>query len=252
MLRLLTELSVKNNFTLIRSDSNAHNHSLFRDYIFEAIRNERPTVIAQHFYFPEVTYGSSVAYMNMMRAPVARLTSFYYFRLSNLLKDHPDSNHANAYGNMTIDECISLPDIERNRCFPFVANEQAMYMCGRERSCEGIEPSELYARAWRNVLLHYPAVGLTEHMYASLQLFEVMFPSFFNGVTAVYNGTALVTDNQAKLRLASQAAAIQHYQIANSSSAAVLESYYSDVDMRLFSSVQTRFHKTHAECIARI
>jgi len=76
---LLRKLSVDNDFDLVLPVP-YYNHSSALESITKAVISPRPTLVCNHFNFPEMLYADDqVAYMNIVREPIDRCASWYYF-----------------------------------------------------------------------------------------------------------------------------------------------------------------------------
>ena len=65
-------------------------------------------------------------------------------------------------------------------------DEQILQFCGVEGgACSKKTNDDALNTAWGNVQDHY-VVGITEELESSLALFEHVFPTFFGGVTEMY------------------------------------------------------------------
>jgi hypothetical protein len=79
IITLLKQLSLANGFHLAEPMP-YYDHVQARQAILDAIASGNRTVVCNHFNFPEILYGDRIAYVNVMRDPVERCTSEYYYR----------------------------------------------------------------------------------------------------------------------------------------------------------------------------
>uniref|UniRef100_A0AC35TN37 Sulfotransfer_1 domain-containing protein n=1 Tax=Rhabditophanes sp. KR3021 TaxID=114890 RepID=A0AC35TN37_9BILA len=147
--------------------------------------NERlPAFYHGHFAFMDFTkFGhQNPVYVNMIREPLERLLSHYYF-----LRYGDDYRvglkRKRAGNNETFDDCV----IKGNRDCDF-SNlwVQIPYFCGSYSFCA--KPGNKYAleMAKRNYLAHYLVVGTTEKMDKLIRILDKLLPAFFNGAYANY------------------------------------------------------------------
>jgi hypothetical protein len=78
IITLLRRLSWANGFNL-SMPMPYYDHTAARQAILDAIASGNRTVVCNYFNFPEILYGDSIAYVNVMRDPVDRCTSEYYY-----------------------------------------------------------------------------------------------------------------------------------------------------------------------------
>lgn len=78
MVALLNKLALRNNFHVIFPRP-FYSHSAVRKAIADAISSGQQIMICNHFNFPEIKYGTKLAYINILRSPVNRCFSGYYY-----------------------------------------------------------------------------------------------------------------------------------------------------------------------------
>ena len=239
MLDMLAKLAKQNDFSLILPTP-FYNHTALREAIFAAVSSGQRVMLCNHFNFPEVLYGDIVAYINVMRQPVDRCASvYYYFRYGE--RQRVLKNEVLArYGNSTLDECCSRPFDELDSCLNCPQDEQAQAFCGREGGeCAAVSSNEVLRRAWANLKAHF-VVGITEDMPGTVQLFEWVLPSFFRGAGPLLSATT-------PKRVSSRR---EEYQAPGEAARAVVAEWAA-VDMELYDRVASRFRQLHAQCRAQ-
>eukprot|EP00736_Rhodelphis_marinus_P000976 Rmarinus@m.28953 len=124
-----------------------------------------------------------IKYMNLLREPIARLSSEYnYFRYG----PRPEYQHkiyaSQPHTNVTFDECIRsvFDGSPANVADCAGQNHQLRYLCGTDPSCfdgsrEGLE------RAKDNVRRHYPVVGVLDQLDDTVWLLQRVLPGYFDG-----------------------------------------------------------------------
>ncbi|KAK4475206.1 hypothetical protein MN116_002285 [Schistosoma mekongi] len=143
-----------------------------------------PLMIHGHFTFINfMKYGSLLnpIYINMIRNPLDRLVSYYYFLrygddyrpylIRKRMFDH-------MVRNQTFDECVL---VNGSDCSPQLLWVQVPYFCGQAMYCQ--IPGNLAAveTAKRHVIENYLIVGITEEFDKFVDLLEILLPSFFTG-----------------------------------------------------------------------
>jgi hypothetical protein len=251
LIYLLSHLAEKNNFTLILPTP-YYNHPAARDAVLTALATGTRTVVCNHFNFPEILYGGGgggidvttinrykeqIAYINVMRHPVDRCASYYYYtrygdRSRQLKKDTIDQ-----YGNLTLDECVRKPYNEIKTCFNCKSDTQALAFCGREGGdCSRATADEILEQAWENVQAHY-FVGLTEDLHGTAEMLELLYPSFFRGITEAMEVTG-----------PKKVSSSREQYIAPSDEARLIVEKWAAVDMDLYTRVRARFTKQRKAC----
>jgi len=248
LISLLSHLAKKNNFTLVLPTP-YYNHPAARDAVLTALATGTRTVVCNHFNFPEILYGGSIeahsinrnkqqiAYINVMRNPVDRCASYYYYtrygdRNRQLKKDIIDE-----YGNLTIDECVSKPYNEIKKCFNCKSDTQALAFCGREGGgCSRATAEEVIEQAWENIQAHY-FVGITEDLHGTAEMLELLYPSFFRGITEAMEVTK-----------PKKVSSSREQYIAPSNKARRVVEKWAAVDMDLYTRVHARYTEQRKAC----
>jgi Sulfotransferase family len=257
LISLLSHLAEKNNFTLVLPTP-YYNHAAARDAVLTALKTGKRTVVCNHFNFPEILYGSSngngnnnlvnnkikknnqqVAYINVMRNPVDRCASFYYYTRYGDRSKQLKTNTIEQYGNSTLDECVNQPWKEIAKCFNCKEDTQALAFCGREGGgCSSASAEEILEQAWENVQAHY-FVGITEDLHGTAEMFELLFPSFFRGITEAMEVTA-----------PKKVSSSREQYIAPSEKARKVVEKWAAVDMKLYTRVHARYLEQRKACFA--
>ncbi len=179
MTSLINKLSSKHKFKMLGwFDLPSHDFDAVQAAVQEALAKGEKTVIAQHFHFPEIIH-EDVAYINVLREPVARCTSQYYYLRYGDRRKEDRKKVLEKYGNMTIDECINSGN--EAACFNCDGWKQSLFFCGPDGGeCGDFSPPEVLARAKKVVDSHY-VVGVIEDFEGTVAMMEKLFPTFFEG-----------------------------------------------------------------------
>jgi len=184
LMTLAKQLSVENHFTMLTPEPYFNHDKLLRS-IFKAIQSEKRTLIVNHFFFPELLYNDHVSYMNMMRDPVNRTVSdFYYLRSKR--RGKLAATYIDQHGDIDIDECY-FGKTEYSPICEIAANYQTSFFCGMEgHPCHNdVQMKE--ALGLENIKQHY-RVGIEERYEETLEMLELSYPSFFKGISSMYQG----------------------------------------------------------------
>ncbi|XP_060061346.1 uronyl 2-sulfotransferase isoform X3 [Erinaceus europaeus] len=193
---LLRILSEKHGFNLVTSD--IHNKTrLTKNEQMELIKNistaEQPYLFTRHVHFLNFSRfgGDQPVYINIIRDPVNRFLSNYFFRRfgdwrgeQNHMIRTPSMRQEERY--LDINECIleNYPECSNPRLFYIIP-----YFCGQHPRCR--EPGEwALERAKLNVNENFLLVGILEELEDVLLLLERFLPHYFKGVLSIYKDPA--------------------------------------------------------------
>lgn len=179
MTSLINKLSSKHKFKMLGwFDLPSHDFDAVQAAVQEALAKGEKTVIAQHFHFPEIIH-EDVAYINVLREPVARCTSQYYYLRYGDRREEDRKKVLDKYGNLTIDECIDSGN--QATCFNCDGWKQSLFFCGPDGGdCRDFSPTKVLARAKEVIDSHY-VVGIIEDFEGTVAVMEKLFPTFFGG-----------------------------------------------------------------------
>ncbi|XP_064303073.1 uronyl 2-sulfotransferase isoform X1 [Phalacrocorax carbo] len=189
---LLRILSEKHGFNLVTSD--IHNKTrLTKNEQMELIKNistaEQPYLFTRHVHFLNFSRfgGDQPVYINIIRDPVNRFLSNYFFRRfgdwrgeQNHMIRTPSMRQEERY--LDINVCIleNYPECSNPRLFYIIP-----YFCGQHPRCR--EPGEwALERAKLNVNENFLLVGILEELEDVLLLLERFLPHYFKDVLSIY------------------------------------------------------------------
>ncbi|XP_069462771.1 uronyl 2-sulfotransferase [Ambystoma mexicanum] len=189
---LLRILSEKQGFNLVTSE--IHNKTrLTKSEQMELIKNvstaEQPYLFTRHVHFLNFSrFGAEQpVYINIIRDPVNRFLSNYFFRRfgdwrgeQNHMIRTPGMKEEERY--LDINECIleNYAECSNPRLFYIIP-----YFCGQHPKCR--EPGEwAFERAKQNVNENFLLVGILEELEDVLLLLERYLPHYFKDVLSIY------------------------------------------------------------------
>ncbi|XP_053566613.1 uronyl 2-sulfotransferase [Bombina bombina] len=189
---LLRMLSEKHGFNLVTSD--IHNKTrLTKNEQIELIKNistaEQPYLFTRHVHFLNFSrFGAEQpVYINIIRDPVNRFLSNYFFRRfgdwrgeQNHMIRTPGMKEEERY--LDINECIleNYAECSNPRLFYIIP-----YFCGQHPKCR--DPGEwALERAKQNVNENFLLVGILEELEDVLLLLERFLPHYFKDVMSIY------------------------------------------------------------------
>lgn len=191
---LAKKLSAQNGFKMITPEP-YFDHVKLRRAIFNAISSQTRTLIVNHFFFPEILYSDRVAYMNMMRDPVNRTVSDYYYLRYSTRRGKKAITYREQFGDISIDDCYSRRTKYSGKC-EIQANYQASFFCGMESHiCHHDGNAQLKRDLAMENMERYFSIGVEERYEETLEMLEITYPHFFNGISALYEGTKGVALN---------------------------------------------------------
>jgi len=191
------ELCEENNFNVLLMNI-SHPHSMtWEDRIFFAKnvshwKEKLPALYHGHFAYFGVenmgvhTSNTKFVYINIVRQPLERLISYYYFLRYG--DDYRKNKIRSRMGDKhTFDECVAngLPDCEPKKLW-----QQVPWFCGHHKKCWS-DPGNRWAleQAKSNLVNKYFLVGLTEELETFVDLMELSMPRFFKGAGVLFRSS---------------------------------------------------------------
>nr|CAD7587959.1 unnamed protein product [Timema genevievae] len=197
------DLCKLNNFHVLHLNITGNMHVLSLANQLRFVQNvTRWTSIKPAFYHGHVAFvdfgkfgAPQPLYVNLIRKPLDRLVSYYYFlRYGDNFRPHlVRRKHGDK---VTFDECVEQgqPD-----CDPANMWLQVPFLCGHNPHCWEVASDWALEQAKRNLLDKYFLVGVTEQLQDFVQVLEVTLPSLFHGALDHYK-----TSNKSHLRRTAQ------------------------------------------------
>lgn len=116
-------------------------------------------------------------YINIIRKPLDRLVSYYYFlRYGDDYRPHLVRHRAGD--TMSFDECVKL---KRPDCDPKNMWLQIPFFCGHHQECFEAGSQWALEQAKRNLVNEYFLVGMTEELGDFIEMLELSLPRMFQG-----------------------------------------------------------------------
>nr|XP_039262057.1 heparan sulfate 2-O-sulfotransferase 1-like [Styela clava] len=145
-----------------------------------------PAFYHGHFFYVEFTrFGSSLSpiYINIVRDPLERLVSHYYFlRFGDNFRT--DLIRTKQGDTTTFDECFKR---KHSDCRVDRLWLQIPYFCGQISECQKVGSRWALKEAKRNLVTKYLLVGITEKLHDFIMLLENMMPQMFEGLSEQYH-----------------------------------------------------------------
>lgn len=198
------DLCKNNGFHVLHINVTGNNHALTFANQFRFVQNVtywnsmKPAIFHGHVAFVDFSrFGTAQKplYINIVREPLDRLVSYYYFlRFGDDFRPHlVRKKHGDK---ITFDECVQkkLPD-----CHPNNMWKQIPFFCGHSPDCWKIGNEWALAEAKRNLHENYFLVGVTNEISEFVQVLEETLPTFFRGAVNIFE-----TSNKSHLRKTSQ------------------------------------------------
>lgn len=149
---------------------------------------DKPNLYIRHQWFINFNDFNSEnpVYINMIRDPIARFESFYYFsRYGNNKGGGGGAHQHDDLKDESVDECVAN---RRKECLmPYW--QIVPYFCGQDKRC--YERSQWATdEAKSNIEKYYLFVGTLEDLDSSLKLLQHLLPTFFSGALDASSDTA--------------------------------------------------------------
>ncbi|CAM1295130.1 Uncharacterised protein g1200 [Pycnogonum litorale] len=155
---------------------------------------EEPLSVDRHLYFVNFTKfnETSPIYMNVVRDPMDRLiSSFYYVRKSSLKKskNDPKLRPSQSWLDLTYDQCVRRFLKECQVTPGKVTTQKSMvpFFCGHAEMCSVVGNRWALEKAKYNIEHYFAVVGVLEDMEKTLAVLENYVPLFFSGALKMYN-----------------------------------------------------------------
>lgn len=182
------DLCSKNQFHVLHINVTKNSHVLSLSDQARFVYNvtkwnaKKPSLYHGHMaYLDFERFGVSQkpVYVNIIRKPLDRLVSYYYF-LRNGDNFRPYVVRRKQGDKMTFDECV-----EKNEkgCEAESMWLQIPFFCGHAVDCWIPGNDWALAEAKRNLLQHYLLVGVTEELEDFVTLLELTLPRMFKGAS---------------------------------------------------------------------
>ncbi|XP_055387353.1 heparin sulfate O-sulfotransferase isoform X2 [Condylostylus longicornis] len=185
------DLCKKNKFHVLHINVTANMHVLSLPNQIKFVKNVtswkamKPAFYHGHMAYLDFSKFQTITkpiYLNLIRKPLDRLVSYYYFlRYGDNYR--PNLVRKKAGNKITFDECVKLKQPD---CDPKNMWLQIPFFCGHASECW--EPGSEWAlnQAKHNLVNEYFLVGVTEEMESFIDLLEKSLPRIFKGFTEHY------------------------------------------------------------------
>lgn len=151
------------------------NGTLLNDFVTS---RKVPSFVRGHAMYKEFRSGPDVVYINVVRDPVERVISNYYFDVYG--DKMSDASHGRENWPESIDDCVKMPSHRCNDAIKYYAGVTLRQFCGMDERCKVISRWTL-ERAKRN-LKRYTIVGLSSDMDNILKAIEILLPDMYGGL----------------------------------------------------------------------
>ncbi|CRL01304.1 CLUMA_CG014293, isoform C [Clunio marinus] len=183
---LTYDLCRKNHFHVLHINITGNNHVLSLPNQMKFARNitawveMKPAFYHGHMAFLDFSkFGmpEKPLYINIIRKPLDRLVSYYYFlRYGDDYRPHLVRHRAGD--TMSFDECVKL---KKPDCDPKNMWLQIPFFCGHHAECFEAGSEWALEQAKKNLVNEYFLVGTTEDLGDFIEMLELSLPRLFQG-----------------------------------------------------------------------
>ncbi|KAI1290245.1 Heparan sulfate 2-O-sulfotransferase 1 [Halotydeus destructor] len=183
---LAYDLCKVNNYHVLHLNTTKNSHVMSIDDQRRFVLNVtnwsemKPSIYHGHVaYIDFAKFGvsSKPIYVNLIRDPLERLVSYYYF-LRNGDDFRPHVVRKRKGNKVSFDDCIIKGEHD---CDPSNLWLQVPFFCGHSAECWTPGSEWALEEAKRNLVSNYLVVGLTERLQDFVALLEVTLPRYFEG-----------------------------------------------------------------------
>jgi len=220
----------------------------FQEIEKEITSKSKSTLYVRHQYFTDFheyqiksknenfKNSDSVFYMNMLRDPVERFISEFYYKRHGSEQTVDVENLSKVTGiknrNLTLNDCVS----QRKQECTSVKQTLTMFFCGQDDDCiENSHRPKALEKAKANLINVYDFIGVHERFEDSIRILEASLPNVMKGLYSNYKlmqeETGQVTRKKGKVAELSKRVLRKHLK--------------NDVDLYEFARVV--FHKRYAK-----
>jgi dermatan/chondrotin sulfate uronyl 2-O-sulfotransferase UST len=162
--------------------------------VTKRVRDEAvPVTFDRHVYFLNFSQydRQSPTYINLVRDPIDKAASRFYYRRVTPNPHNPDLQGAptfkpQKFGTETFDQCVQSGDPQCTYTTGSTYDLTIPYFCGQEEWCMTLNDHRSLERAKTNVERYFPVVGILEELNATLAVLENQLPYFFRGLQKIY------------------------------------------------------------------
>ncbi|EDO38740.1 predicted protein, partial [Nematostella vectensis] len=188
MILLISELAVANGFKFINHPKTQHFLTAKQQLAFVDMveQQSQSFIFTRHMYFIDFQRFGSVTpiYINLIRDPLSRLVSQYYFRRFGDGRNRTwDFKGSEAGRHRSFDECVIT---NRTECMdPNALFYVIPFFCGQSRKCR-VSSKWAFRQALYNLVNRYLVVGILEEVDDFLTVLEKLLPNFFKGALEMW------------------------------------------------------------------
>lgn len=185
------DLCGKNHFHVLHINTTKNNPVLSLQDQVRFVRNVTSWgAMKPGFYHGHVAYldfskygvPKKPMYINVVRDPIERLVSYYYFlRFGDDYR--PGLRRRKQGDKKTFDECVSSGGAD---CTPEKLWLQIPFFCGHHSECWNAGSRWALEQAKYNLINEYLLVGVTEELEDFVLILEAALPHFFKGAMELY------------------------------------------------------------------
>ncbi|KAG1699650.1 Heparan sulfate 2-O-sulfotransferase 1 [Nymphon striatum] len=190
---LLKALGKRNKFNHFTSNLYHKRHLTVKEqlkFVKKIKRMKAPMSMDRHIYYINFTQYEMTQplYINVIRDPVERLISAFYYVRKSALRSDSNSMPSKPWLDLSYERCVKEKKKECQYKFGRPDDQTLMtpYFCGQAEMCRMLGNYWALNKAKYNIENHYAVVGVLEEMNKTLVVLEKYIPSYFSGASSVY------------------------------------------------------------------
>lgn len=172
--------------------------SFLNKILDDKVNPSQAVAVDRHVYFIETTRDyhekRQVNWVNMVRDPVDRFVSLFYFlRSEKRWEKMKEARPPQSWFDKDLSQCVMSGDLECqfSRDNRYLKEQQLTFFCGSAPECKVVGSRAALQKAKFNAEKYYSVIGVVSDLESSLSVMEHYLPKYFSGVSQLYKQMGL-------------------------------------------------------------